>query len=304
MQPLDALQGEKVQEKSIHIVFQILNLLSDPSVRCHYPKLTPDEKLLLLFLAKHKGHKGIYPSILTLAKELDRSDSAIQRSAKRLVQKGFIRIDPVPGKSNNYTILILGDTPSVDATPSVELPLASTLPHPPRPRYPTPSVDATQSDKSNNRFNNTERARKGRLPLSLSWKPSEKALAQATGVGTKVNKSADELITKFRNLQASKQATSANWNAEFENFLINERPTGFMGSQSVTQVTRPTGIDYTAARLEREAKTGTSEFEKKKAQSAVEVRVPTPREVIEMLRKQKQGELNGERGAIRDTNER
>jgi hypothetical protein len=286
-----------MQKKTIHIVFQVLNFLSDPVLSFSF-QLTADEKLLLLFLAKHKGHKGIYPSLQTLAKELHVHYRNVRRTLDRLKKKKLVIVDYVPGKSSNY-ILMIPLTQGVDApTPDQpsETPRASTPSHPGRTRPDTQGVHAPQSDKRNNRVNKTERARK-RAPLSAFWKPSEQNMIKCHEIANKVGKSTDDLITKFKNLQWRKEATSAYWDGDFENFLIDERAPAIMGDTRATpkDQPRPQLRDWTAERLAREAK----EASQPKAQEAQEPVQPfeciTPKEAIARLRLLRQGALsNGE----------
>lgn len=94
-----------MQEKTIHIVFQVLNFLSHPLSSSSYD-LSPDEKLILIFLSKHHGQKGIYPSVHTLSRELQRHHTCIRKTLKKLVKKNLLKIQNIPGKSSNYTLLI------------------------------------------------------------------------------------------------------------------------------------------------------------------------------------------------------
>ena len=277
-------------EKTIHIVFQVLNFLSDPILSFSF-ELTADEKLLLLFLAKHKGQKGIYPSLQTLAKELHIHYRNVRRTLDRLKKKKLVIVDYVPGKSSNY-ILMIPLTQGAHAPTQVqvnETPRASTPSHPGRTRPDTQGVHAPQSDKRNNRVNKTERA-----PLSLAWLPNDQNLNKAREIGAKVGKSADDLITKFRNIQKSKEATSAYWDGEFENYLINERAPAIMtnGHAAPKDAPRPTMRDWTQERLDREA---SEAKQKQEAQEAPYIEPPTipMKEVLKML-KQKGALPNGE----------
>ena len=126
--------------KSIHIVFQVLNFLSLPELSAHY-ELSPDEKLMLIFLAKYKGAKGICPRIRTLKKELQRSDRPIQKTLNRLREKKLILIDYIPGKASSYTLVLplleLSTTPVAEDTPVVDDTPSPTTPHPRRAGHPS-----------------------------------------------------------------------------------------------------------------------------------------------------------------------
>jgi Helix-turn-helix domain len=219
-------------KKSLHPIFELLNFLSGTESEQY--KLSSNEQLVLIFLCKHKGAKGIYPSLQTLAKETKKTLCAVRRSVHNLQQKKILDIEFLSGKSSNYTILIPAflnnDTPSVDASTTNNKPLASTLVHPSRPRQYTPSVDASLSIQRNNNLSNTERgARKKLAPLPLNWLPDEKRLKHLHDTAAKAGLTAEALLTKFRNVQLTKDNTSADWQLSFENFLISERPTNLLG---------------------------------------------------------------------------
>jgi hypothetical protein len=228
LQALEALLGIKVQNKTIHIVFQILNFLSNPILSAVY-ELSSDEKLLLLFLSKHKGVKGIYPSVLTLAKELQRSDSAIRRSLRRLQSKNLIKILHIPGKSSLYQLFIpsvdLSTTLGVDASTEQNLddqPLASTLGQSMRGRQDTPSVDARQSIKRNNtKLNKTERSarKKAALPLSDDFEPTRETVQEAKRVGLTYDEANYEL-EKFFNYYLENEEEKTDWQLVLQNWFI------------------------------------------------------------------------------------
>jgi hypothetical protein len=75
-----------------------------------------------------------------------------------------------------------------------------------------------------NTVTNTSRERKKRAPLSENFIPDEKMILLLEEVSLKTNISSDKLLIKFKNVQKSKEKISADWNAELENFLINEKP--------------------------------------------------------------------------------
>lgn len=289
-----------MQSKTIHIVFQVLNFLSQACLSGQYD-LSSDEKLLLLFLAKHKGVRGIYPSVITLSKELQRNETNIRRSLKRLKDKNLILIEYIPGKSSQYTLLlpeILSTTPGVHALPASMLPPAPTPGHPGRTRVDTPGVHAPQSERVNNPLNKTERARTKRAPLSLSWSPNDKNMQSAREVASKVGKTTDQLIIKFKNLQISKEATSTDWDRNFENYLIDERVPVMLGTNQPSQDNRPKLKDWTQERIEREQREAASAPNARKAQEAQpEESVPAVEHIpfLELKRRyllKQQGELS------------
>lgn len=77
---------------------------------------------------------------------------------------------------------------------------------------------------NNKKINNKNRERKKRAPLSENFIPNEKMIFLLEEISIKNNISSDKLLIKFKNVQKSKDKLSADWNAELENFLINEKP--------------------------------------------------------------------------------
>jgi hypothetical protein len=93
--------------KEIHIVFQVLNYLhSNNSL-----DLIDAEKLVLITLASHKGVKGIYPSVKTLARELKKGESTVRRLIAQLKDKKLIEVETMLGKANHYFLTELIHTP-------------------------------------------------------------------------------------------------------------------------------------------------------------------------------------------------
>ncbi len=210
-------------EKQIHIVFQVLNFLSkEDSIPFD---LTADEKLLLIFLVKHKGVKGIYPAVATLARELKRTPRTIQRTLLRLKAKKLILIESSPGKSNQYLVLLpqptLSTTPRVDATPHLSTPLASTPPHPSRGREATPRVDATQIERVNNIINKTERERKKRAhPLPQDFLPNQETIDFARDIGLSGVEAQQEFEKFVLDVQA-KGYTRVDWQKALQKWLLD-----------------------------------------------------------------------------------
>jgi predicted transcriptional regulator len=290
-----------VQSKPLHIVFEVLNFLSSPALSSLYD-LSSDEKLLLIFLSKHKGVKGIYPSAHTLARELVRHHTCIRKSLKKLVKKNLIKITLNPGKSSHYTIILpnidLSTGVSTHAYSSVDTPYAPMRTLGTHPCIPTLRTGAYQSERENNKVNNTERARTKRAPLSLSWSPNDKNMQSAREVASKVGKTTDQLIIKFKNLQISKEATSTDWDRNFENYLIDERVPVMLGTNQPSQDNRPKLKDWTQERIEREQREAASAPNARKAQEAQpEESVPAVEHIpfLELKRRyllKQQGELS------------
>lgn len=212
--------------KEIHIVFQVLNFLCGSGSEPY--NLSSDEKFLLIVLARHKGAKGIYPSITTLSKELKRSRRSIMRYLKVLEEKQLINIDKKLGYSNHYEL----STTSVNCvTGDVSVTSDNAVTGLVTTEVTTSDRGVTQSIKINNKKEIIERARKARAALSDSFFPDEKINSLWIETASKSGKNKEQLLTKFKNLQKSKEGMSADWNAEFENFLINEKPVGYVNGK-------------------------------------------------------------------------
>ena len=88
--------------KEIHIVFKVLNFIH--SFQSEKYKLNDAEKSVLINLASHKGAKGIFPKITTIAKEVKKGYSTVKRLLTSLNKKDLITIDHKLGKYSNYYI--------------------------------------------------------------------------------------------------------------------------------------------------------------------------------------------------------
>lgn len=88
---------------------------------------------------------------------------------------------------------------------------------------------ATYNEVEETRGKKEERkgARKKRVPLSDSFLPNDRLDNLIAETSAKSGLSPDQLLTKFRNLQRSKEGLSADWDGEYENFLITEKPQHF-----------------------------------------------------------------------------
>lgn len=238
-----------MSEKIVHIMFRVVSfLISDESKK--YNLLLIDRWILTL-LAKHQGIKGIFPNQETIGKEAFISLRYAKTRIKYLESIGLISIKRINHK-NHYFFNFLEDPqiPYLNSEGDLQITLAKTEGDPQITSkviyrsLQTASTDHTKN-KLNNKLSNTERARPKRAPLPLNWKPSQELQEKTRQVALKVNKSAQELITKFINLQRSKDKLSANWDAELENFLLNERPMqGMQGSSSPKPTTTPASMEW------------------------------------------------------------
>lgn len=217
------LRMKMQDKKTVHIVFQVLNFLSRPHLSADY-NLSSDEKLLLIFLAKYKGGGGIYPSVSTLGRHLQRNVTSIRRSLRRLLQKKLIKIQYVPGKSSNYTLFIpcddLSTTTGVDALGICDAPRASTPVHPVRTRPTTPRTDARLSERDNNHLNKTERTRTKRASaLSDDFEPNKQSCQTAKEAGLTQDEANYE-FEKFMNHYLENEEKKKDWQLVLKNWFI------------------------------------------------------------------------------------
>lgn len=63
-----------------------------------------------------------------------------------------------------------------------------------------------------------------RSPLSDDFMPDQEREAKAKYVGIKCGISFEDLLSKFKAIEKTKNRTSPNWQAEFELFLLREKP--------------------------------------------------------------------------------
>jgi hypothetical protein len=84
------------------------------------------------------------------------------------------------------------------------------------------------------RYKNKERepARKKRAPLSVDYQPHEKLNALIDKTIQRSGHPRSILLTKFRNIISSSNKQSADWDAEFENFLLNEKSVTSQGKSA------------------------------------------------------------------------
>lgn len=216
-----------MSQKTIHIVFQVLNFLSVPYISQPF-ELTNDEKLLLIFLAKHKGSKGICMSLKTIAKELDRDYRNIRRSIDRLKSKKILHVDNVKGKRSHYTLLL----PKIDlltgegvcALTNENEVRAWTPLHSGRVRPHTEGVDAPLSVKGNNKYVKNRKGRKAAPLSSDDFSISPKSAKHIESYGLD-EEEANEIIDKFVIYYTEgkgKDKTSDDWNRMWCNWLDRE----------------------------------------------------------------------------------
>lgn len=209
-----------MQEKKIHIVFQVLNFLYSDECKKH--KLLPIDKLILITLAHHKGAKGIFPMQETLAQELNTSLRYIKTRLKHLHKIGFISVQKSHRK--NFYALPFTDASGdlqitysdVDNLSSGDLQITSQVIH----RSPhRGSTDAT-INKVNNKLSNRERAHNKRaLPLHVNFTVNN----EGQNLCKERNLDVAIMQKKFILISQANGKRYADPDAAFELFVMNEK---------------------------------------------------------------------------------
>lgn len=207
-----------MQEKAIHIVFQVMNYVFAPVSQDH--RLLPVHRLLLIALAKHHGVKGIYPSTTTLAKELNVSSRYIKTCLNYLESLHILKIERKNGRSNHYYLEFLStDQGTTDHRCTTDH--RGTTDHPTgelqiRNRG---STDHPISINNQLRRNNTERRKKTAHPLSDDFEPSEETAVKAKALGLKREECEVE-FEKFMNYYLENGVKKINWQLTLQNWFI------------------------------------------------------------------------------------
>lgn len=299
----------------MHLMLRVALFLRDECSLSY--NLIPSDVTILLILASHIGDRGFwYISRPEIARECRLQITQFTRRAKKLETQKLITIQRT-GKANAYGITlpqIEGKQWGSDRYSSTHqvvdkslskkedeylgtYQIGTTVPNRCVPEYP--------HKQTISKLKKTERAQKARSALSLTWLPNEKNMDLVREVASKVRKTTDQLIVKFRNLQLSKDATSAYWDGEFENFLINEKVPEWLPTQSKTNQEIKSTVQFFDEShphyVKRKRKVETEEIK-------IPENIPSPREVVELMRKKygysKQGELeNADSSRDRDGSE-
>src|SRR3974390_3413322 len=93
-----------MSQKSIHVVFQMLNFLHSDLAKSY--NLIPIDRLILINLASHNGKKGICPSTTTIAKELNITSKHVKERLSYLESINLISIRRTNGKRSQYKLYI------------------------------------------------------------------------------------------------------------------------------------------------------------------------------------------------------
>ena len=96
-----------MQDKSVHVVFQVLNFLTSPSSFSY--DLLPIDKWILTILAKHHGDLGIFPKQETIAKEANLSKRYTRDRLDHLKDIGLISVKRI-NRRHHYFLEFLSTT--------------------------------------------------------------------------------------------------------------------------------------------------------------------------------------------------
>lgn len=207
-----------MQDKEIHVVFQVLNYVFSPI--SHDNRLLPVHRLLLIALAKHSGVKGIYPSTTTLAKELNVSSRYIKTCLNYLESLNILKIARKNGRSNHYYLEFLStDRGTTDHRCTDDH--RGTTDHPTgelqiRDRGTT---DHPISINNQLRRNKTERRKKAALALSDDFEPTRETVQEAKRVGLTQDEANYEL-EKFFNYYLENKEEKTDWQLVLQNWFI------------------------------------------------------------------------------------
>jgi biotin operon repressor len=205
----------KMQKKTVHIVFQVLNYLHDVSSRQH--KLLPIDKLLLITLASHKGIKGIFPMQETLADELGMTRRHLRNRIKFLEKIGLIFVEKV-GRKHHYhlqNLSTIGEPQFLNQESIGELQYQN--------RGTTvPPIGELQLPVYN-KVNNKRRTERGRAslarPLSDDFEVTKESAKKAKELGL-TEEEANLELDKFFAYYQGKGEEKADWNMVLQGWFI------------------------------------------------------------------------------------
>ena len=151
-------------------------------------RLTPIDKVLILVLLRYARSKSYcWPSVRTLAEDIDRSIRTVQYALKRLAEAGWIASRPASNPTGRVIVLVWRETSQTVAPPPVQSAYSQGLP---RTQPVAPELENEETKKKGALAQRGEEARKlaeeeaaaARTIASLS--PGEVAawLAQAVQV--------------------------------------------------------------------------------------------------------------------------
>ena len=184
-------------------------------------------KQLLQFYASHNFNTTNYVfKNSTLAKQLEVTERAIQKAHKFLMDGGFIKKDirfNQDGRQMTNSIMLnippeFGD--NFFGEGEQRSPLGANNVQGEGER----SAPLLNNKLLNNKLNRESIPRTKREPLSENFKPDQEREAKAKAVAQRCNIPFEDLLSKFKTIEKKKNKTSTDWQADFELFLLREKP--------------------------------------------------------------------------------
>jgi Helix-turn-helix domain len=202
-----------MSNKSVHIVFQVLNFLHS-AYSVSYD-LVDAERLLLINLASHQGIKGIYPSKKTLCKELKKGYSTLTRIIASLIKKKLLSVDYIRGISNHYHLHI----PTIELSTTLLTDEQGTVNNPAHPRAEGLLthkqggllIGEPLITKGNNKGIKRRVKRKRLHPIPPDFSLNEKSIEAIQAYGLKAEE-IDEIIVSFVEYYEASDTLSDDWN--------------------------------------------------------------------------------------------
>jgi hypothetical protein len=221
--------------KNIHIVFQVLNFLY--SIESKKFNLLPNDERILINLAHHNGPKGIFPSVKTIAKELNITDRYVRERLSFMAGKKVILIDKNDGKRNSYLLhflLSINETEFYnnlsDSCPTTEPQFTPELQFTPEPQFHIPLNPSsatpepqfrhitTKDQPINNKDKRKEHLQKrdaSKTAISKNFTPNENHAKLANQFDLKLERERDSFIDYYK----AHGKRMINWNSAFNNWL-------------------------------------------------------------------------------------
>jgi len=207
-------------DKTIHVVFQVLNFLR--SINSTEHAIIANDKLLLVFLAAHQGEYGIFPNQQTLANELHLTVRHIRDRLKYLASLGLISITRVKRK-HHYTLNFLTQIEELQFPYSPQKQLQQRNPSSSSQRNPSSAHRGTPvptNNNKNNQVNNSERAATKRAaPLTDDFLPTQATFDKAEELGL-TEEEANQEVDKFMGHYLAKGIKNVDWDAALHKWFI------------------------------------------------------------------------------------
>jgi hypothetical protein len=185
------------------------------SLVLNHSKATGRAKLVLIGIANHQGDQGAWPSIATLARYANASESSVQRDIRALVELGELRVElqSAPTKSqyktNLYWVTIAGVSDTSSGVSNGTL------------RGVKSDDSGVSSSDPQNIIKKPKETLIKKQPFSSSWKPDEDQLAtiKAQYPSANIDKEIEAMIDYI--LAAGKEKEVKDMAARFRTWLRN-----------------------------------------------------------------------------------